>query len=151
MKGIQMNKQRIFILLLAVIGIISVFLPWVSAPVYGSVNGFDFDTGKLMIAMYAVTVALVLLGDRKSCLAGAWFYSSLLLPFAAGAIALSNIIKINSEMSMHHGSVVVYEIGIGLYMIIIIGLLVPVAGYLLKSKEKPATDITDSENPEIES
>lgn len=129
-----MHKQRIAFIILAIAGIISVLLPWVSAPMFGSVNGTEFNTGILMIVMYSISIILAILQDRKSGLSVISFYACLILPFAAGAIALSNIIKINSDMSAHHAHMNIYEIGIGLYSIVILGVLTPLLGYFLRGR-----------------
>lgn len=119
-------------------GIISVFLPWVSAPIFGSVSGAKFDTGILIIVLYSANIVTALFGDRGASLKGLLFYLCLVLPFAAGAIALSNILKINSDMSAHHSHMNLYEIGFGLYLIIAIGVITPLLAFVFRGDKKAA-------------
>ena len=131
-----MHKQRIILILMGLAGIISVFLPWVSAPLFGSVSGAKFDTGILIIVMYSANIVAALFGDRGASLKGLLFYLCLVLPFAAGAIALSNILKINSDMSAHHSHMNIYEIGFGLYLIIAIGVVTPLLAFVFRMKRQ---------------
>jgi hypothetical protein len=85
-----MHKQRKYILVLAAIGAISVFLPWFSANAEGlgvqlsvSENGFH-GTGILVFLAFVGTVVLALAGDQSRVLDRTTWMATL----CGGAIAL---------------------------------------------------------------
>ena len=61
-----MNKQRKFILIAAAVGVVSMFLPWVSISLFGytqSVNGMH-DIGILVFLCFLAAAAVAYLGDQ---------------------------------------------------------------------------------------
>jgi hypothetical protein len=131
-----MNKQRIFVIILALVGAASLYLPWVTSA-KGSVDGTLFPkTGWIIPALFIITIIISFLGDRKSDIKGLLFYLVTILPLTTAGIAISNILTINSQMTSHHGNANIFEIGIGLYTIIVIGLLIPVILYVFKQKKR---------------
>jgi O-antigen/teichoic acid export membrane protein len=65
-----LNKQRKFILISAVIGIISIFLPWFSAGAFGfsvHINGFH-GWGILAFLSFIASIIIVLIGTRNEAL-----------------------------------------------------------------------------------
>jgi O-antigen/teichoic acid export membrane protein len=85
-----LNKQRKLILILAVAGIISIFLPWFSAGAFGfsvHINGFH-GWGILAFLCFAVGIAISLIGLQTEPLdKNPWFVA-----IACGALALLSII-----------------------------------------------------------
>ena len=80
-----MNKQRKFVLIAAAIGVISMFLPWISVSVLGysqSVNGMH-DKGILVFLCFAASGIIAYLGDQTKNLDKTMWTVTLL----AGAIA----------------------------------------------------------------
>jgi len=59
----KINSQRIVIAISAGIGILSCFMPWVSLPIIGTVNGAS-DDGIIFAVLLAIPLLLVLLGDK---------------------------------------------------------------------------------------
>jgi preprotein translocase subunit SecG len=62
-----MNKQRKFVLIAAAIGIVSMFLPWISVSLFGysqSQNGMH-RIGVLVFFCFVVSLAFSYLGDQN--------------------------------------------------------------------------------------
>lgn len=57
-----MNKQRLAILILAGLGALATFMPWVKAPIVGTINGTKGD-GWITLALFAVPLVISLLND----------------------------------------------------------------------------------------
>lgn len=63
-----MSKQRKFILILAIIGVISIFLPWYSVALYNmSINGFH-GSGIVVFLAFVCAVIVALMGDQTKSL-----------------------------------------------------------------------------------
>ncbi|MBB1549973.1 hypothetical protein HG449_003875 [Candidatus Saccharibacteria bacterium] len=59
----KINTQRIAIAISSGIGILACFMPWVSLPIVGTVNGASGD-GLIFAALLAIPLLMVLLGDK---------------------------------------------------------------------------------------
>jgi hypothetical protein len=134
-----MNKQRKFVLIAAAVGIISMFLPWISISIFGytqSQNGMH-DIGILAFLCFIVSGAIAYLGDQtKNLEKNMWG-----IVLAAGALALLSAVwfyfKIND--SIMGGSLV----GFGLYIAAVAAIGVLGSAYLLRS---PTDSIKDTFN-----
>lgn len=134
-----MNKQRKFVLIAAAVGIISMFLPWISISIFGytqSQNGMH-DIGILAFLCFIVSGAIAYLGDQtKNLEKNMWG-----IVLAAGALALLSTVwfyfKIND--SIMGGSMV----GFGLYIAAVAAIGVLGSAYLLRS---PTDSIKDTFN-----
>jgi len=106
-----LNKQRKFILIACVLGIISVFLPWVSISMFGmseSINGFR-GWGIVVFFAFIVAGAVSLIGNQSQTLEK----NSWLASLACGAAALlSMVIALFSSSGMGPGMGIV-DAGIG--------------------------------------
>lgn len=58
-----MSKQRKFILVSALVGIIAMFLPWIKMPFLGSVNGMH-GRGIIVFICFLVAGILAYIGDQ---------------------------------------------------------------------------------------
>ncbi len=134
-----MSKQRIFVLISAVVGFISMFLPWVSVSMFGysqSVNGMH-DKGILVFICFVASGAIAYLGDQTKNLDKNMWGITLL----AGAVALLLVIWFYSQAS---GSVLGSSfIGFGLYIAAIASIGILASAYLFRS---PTDNIKDSFN-----
>lgn len=135
-----MNKQRLVILIIAILGMLSVFMPWVTMPIIGSVNGARGE-GWFVLLLYAIPVVLTLLNDRMKPLQGFALYGAIIPGLLCCITAIWKIIDFNTSMSdlgtdnpfaKAMGSTV--SIGLGLYIVALAGLAIPVAAFLLKKK-----------------
>ena len=134
-----MSKQRKFVLISAVVGFISMFLPWMSVSMFGysqSVNGMH-DKGILVFICFVASGAISYLGDQTKNLDKNMWGITLL----AGAVALLLVIWFYSQAS---GSVLGSSfIGFGLYIAAIASIGILASAYLFRS---PTDNIKDSFN-----
>lgn len=133
-----MNRQRLVVLVLSIAGMLGTFLPWVQAPIVGSVNGTKGD-GWITLGLFAIPLVVVLLKDRMQTLD----MKRMLIASAGGVVAaiigIWKMIDLNNSMKslgenelfgkLFSSSV---SIGFGLYVIVIAGLAIPVYLFLGK-------------------
>ncbi len=139
-----MSRQRKFVLIAAVIGVISMFLPWLSIPFLGSVNGMH-GSGILVFICFVAAGIIAYLGDQTKNLDNTMWAITLV----AGAIAFLLVLYFIIEASGNgvFGSVT----GFGLYIsgLASIGLLL--SAYLLRSPTDNLKDGFNSMKKNIES
>ena len=133
-----MNKQRKFVLIAAAIGIISMFLPWISF--FGfNINGMH-GSGILVFLCFVVSGIIALPGDQTKNLDKTMWGITLI----AGAIALLIILYFlidSSGQSNIFGSVTGFGFGFYLSGLAAIGILA--SAYLFRS---PTDNLKDSFN-----
>jgi peptidoglycan/LPS O-acetylase OafA/YrhL len=131
-----MNKQRKFVLIAAAIGIISMFLPWISF--FGfTINGMH-GSGILVFLCFIVSGIIALLGDQTRNLDKTMWGITLI----AGAIALLVILYFlidSSGNSNLFGSATGFSFGFYLSGLAAIGVLA--SAYLFRS---PTDSLKDS-------
>ena len=93
-----MNKQRLAILIVAGLGALATFMPWVKVPIVGTINGTKGD-GWITLALFAVPLIISLLNDKTKALKGGLLYGAIIPSLLAGAIGVWKIIEFNSKMS----------------------------------------------------
>jgi hypothetical protein len=129
-----MNRQRKYILIAAVAGIISVFLPWTSISVFGisqSTNGFH-GWGVLAFLCFVVCGLLSLGGNQSTSLEkNSWFISIV----CGGAALLAVIIAAKSSSSEADGGLGLVDTSIsaGIYMAIAAAAGILLAVWLYKA------------------
>ena len=133
-----MNKQRMFILIAAVIGIAATFLPWIELPM-GSVAGTKGD-GWITLLLFTISAVLTVLGQRTSALQGVRLYGAIAPALISGLIALYKILNFSSSMPDSDNPFALairssISVGIGLYLVLIAGLAIPAIGYFLRDSE----------------
>jgi hypothetical protein len=147
----KMHKQRIAILIAASIGALGTFLPWVHAPIVGTVPGSSGSDGWITFILFALSIGLCFVGNRKETLKVGFLVGSMVPSLLASIIALIKIIDFNSKMS----SAVVDNpfakaitqtvgIGIGLYLIVLAGIAVLVLGIMFKKSDAPSKPIVEN-------
>lgn len=130
-----LHKQRKAILIAAVIGVIGVFLPWITVGFLGQnihSNGFH-GIGILAFLALAGAGAVALLGNLSTSLEkGTWFAA-----LACGALALLSVVIFILNTSNDIGSVGFAGIGfgIGLWISLIAAGAVVASAWLLKSPD----------------
>lgn len=123
-----MNKQRKFVLIAAVVGLISMFLPWVSVSAFGfsqSVNGMH-GSGILVFLCFAACAALALMGDQTKNLDKTFWMITLI----AGALA---VIIVGWNLVDAMGSPYSSGVTFGFYLAIAASIGVVAAAFLFKS------------------
>jgi hypothetical protein len=143
-----MSKQRKFVLISAAVGIISMFLPWVSISLFGytggSVNGMH-GKGVLVFFCFLISGGLAYLGDQSKNLDKTSWSVTLL----AAAVALVFIIWFYSEAT---NSIMGSSfIGYGIYVAAIAAIGVLGSAYLFKSAADNLKDGFNTLKQEIES
>ena len=128
-----MNKQRKFTLIAAAIGIISVFLPWVTISVFGmskNINGFH-GWGILVFLAFFAAAVITLIGNHAQVLEKSYWF----LAMAFGAIALLSIlIDIASSESPGEGiGFVDAGIGFGMWIAIASAAGIVLFAWMFKS------------------
>lgn len=134
-----MSKQRKFVLISAIVGFLSMFLPWVSISILGytqSVNGMH-DKGILVFICFIASGLVASMGNQTKNLDQTMWTVTLL----AGVIALLFTVWFYSQAS---GSVMGNSfIGFGVYIAAIAALGILASTYLFKS---PADNLRDGFN-----
>ncbi len=139
-----MNKQRLSIVICAAIGALATFLPWVSIPFLGNINGTHGD-GWITLALFAVPIILCfVIGDNQAPINAAIKWGTIfpgILNVAIGIWEIANIKKETTGVGEDNlfadafvGSV---SIGFGLYVLILAALLMIVFGLQAKVAAAP--------------
>lgn len=142
-----MNKQRLFILAAAVVGIVASFLPWITLPM-GSISGIKGD-GWLTLILFLVPTIISVLGNRNGRLSRTNLYIAMGPALLAGLMGLYKIIDFNTSLPSGDNPFALgirsaMSIGIGLYLVVAAGLAVPAIGLFVK--ETPKVSPEESSN-----
>jgi hypothetical protein len=135
-----MNKQRLAILIVAGLGALATFMPWVKVPIVGTINGTKGD-GWITLALFAVPLIISLLNDKTKALKGGLLYGAIIPSLLAGAIGVWKIIEFNSKMSdigdnpFAKALGAAFSIEFGLYLLVLAGIALPIVAFLIKDKE----------------
>jgi len=130
-----LHKQRKFVLLSAVLGLISVFLPWktVSAGLFGAsmsegINGFH-GAGILTFLLFIVAGIVAFLGNQTAALdKGSW-----MAVMAAGAVALIGVIINISTTSGNSMGFVELSVGLGCWIALVAAIGVVGSAWLFRN------------------
>ena len=148
----KMNKQRKFVLIAAAVGIISMFLPWISFSI--SLFGYSQNTqsyngmrgiGILVFLCFIVSGAIAYLGDQVKNLDKTMWG----IVLAAGALALLCIIGFYFNKSSASGMASI-NAGLGFYIAAIAAIGILGSAYLFRSPTDNIKDSFDSIKKNIE-
>jgi hypothetical protein len=120
-----LHNQRKLILVAAVVGIISAFLPWIDI-VIGTINGFH-GKGIIVFLSFAAALIVGLMGNKATALDKAMW----LVTLATGAIALFFTVLYINDFSGFGGFGP--GMGIGVWIALIASLGILAASWFLKS------------------
>jgi hypothetical protein len=135
-----MNKQRKFILIAAVVGIIAMFLPWIDLSFLGSINGMH-GGGIVVFLAFAGAGAVALLGDQTKTLEKTFWFIALACGALASLIMVINFLRALDALGLF---------GIGFYLAIIASLAVLGAAYMFRSPGDSVKGGFDSLKNDIE-
>ena len=124
-----MSKQRKYILIAAAVGIISVFLPWITIGAFGmsdSQNGFR-SYGIMVFIAFAVTIAISLMGDQTKTLD----QSMWMIVLIAGAVAALFTILFFTNLNDAFG---VVDPGFGLWIALVASAGILGSAWLYKNR-----------------
>lgn len=134
-----MNKQKLSILIASGLGALATFMPWVKAPIVGTISGTKGD-GWMTLALFAVSIVLSLLGDKTKKIEGGKLYGTIIPPIIAALIGIWKIIDFNSKMGDVGDNPFAQALGasvsieFGLYLVVLAGIAVPALAFLIKDK-----------------
>ena len=142
-----MNKQRKFVLIAAILGIISCFLPWVSVSVFGyssSVNGMH-SWGLLAFVGFIGAGVAAFLGDQTKSMTQTYWFVAL----ATGALAILGVLLYFLNVSGSVGGLgVSYGFGIFIAGAAAVGVLA--CAYMFRSPGDSIKGGFDSLKQDIE-
>lgn len=136
-----MNKQRLAILIVAGLGALATFLPWVKAPIVGTINGTKGD-GWITFVLFAVPLIISLLKDKTTALKGGLLYGAIIPSILAGIFGIFKIMDLNSIISEREDSPFArmlsagISIEFGLYLVVLAGLLLPILAFVVKDNKR---------------
>jgi hypothetical protein len=134
-----MHKQRIAVMVAALLGIIATFLPWATIPLVGTIAGSEVTF--LTLGLCAVALILALLGDRSQPVASGMRIGIAVLGLLTGAYGAYQIMDMNKAVDrmagMEGGAEIASgaAVGIGLYLVIAAGFLLLILPFMLGSRD----------------
>ena len=123
-----MSKQRKFVLIAAAVGVVSMFLPWISVSGFGasaSVNGMH-GSGILVFLCFAAAGAFTLMGDQTKNLDKTFWMITLIAGALAAVIVIWNLIDASSSVYSAH-------LSFGIYLAALASVGVVVAAFLFRA------------------
>lgn len=143
-----MNKQRLAILITAAIGAFSTFLPWGYVPFLGSINGVASEEWNTLF-YFSITILICIIGNRNNRLKGIPLYIAIITAILAGIIGVDTISHINGKSLISSGIGMnsnpfrrgnITSVGIGLYLIVLAGFVIPFIAFLIKDTIKETVE-----------
>lgn len=144
-----MHKQRTALIITSGIGVLSVFLPWVSVLLF-SASGIDTGIGKIVLVIYLIPLIISFIGDREDALEPKAVTVSMVTGILASILAIYQYIDMKAGLSslsssggddpFNFDSLIsgAVSTGIGLYLSILAGIAIAVA--VNKTKGDPKTE-----------
>lgn len=142
-----MSKQRKFILIASAVGIISMFLPWVSFSMFGvtqSTSGMH-GWGVLAFFCFVITGLISFVGNQKVNLDKTMWMLTMILAI------IPLIIVISTYMNMSNSIMGTEFIGFGMYLSGIAALAVLISAWMFKSPTDNLKDGFDNLKKSVES
>jgi hypothetical protein len=135
-----MHKQRMALLIAAGLGVLGCFLPWVTFPLFGSINGLQAAGGNVLLAAFVPPALIALLGARDRPISIALVAVASIIGTLAGADGLLKIIDFNQAFGKVGDAAGVFgeairsatSLGIGLYLVVAAGLGIPLSQFMLR-------------------
>ncbi len=134
-----MNKQRIIIIIFCIIGVISTFLPWMKAPIIGTINGTTGD-GWITFTLFLATIVFCLLDDKNKSPNGILLYATISAPLIAAMIGVYNILDVQSAIEDLEDNFLANLFGVeitikyGLFVLVCSGLAASITAIIFKTK-----------------
>ncbi|NBT35743.1 MAG: DUF4339 domain-containing protein [Betaproteobacteria bacterium] len=141
--------QRAGLGVAAIIGALTTFMPWLTAPIVGTVYGTAGD-GWGTLALFIPALVLTWRGDRLQPIGGVKRFVAAVPPAIASMIGIWKIVDINMRLSKMNSDMAgnpfgtalarvastTTQTGIGLYLLVLSGAAAAAAVFLLKSKNE---------------
>lgn len=143
-----MHKQKLTVLIIAIIGMLCTFMPWINAPIVGAINGTQGD-GWITLALFSIPAILCLINDQASPLKRGSIY---LVAAIGGLIAIIAIYKMidftagMAEIGKDNPFAEILDnsisIGFGLYILVLAGIALPIAVFSISHTNHVKENIT---------
>lgn len=144
LRKVFMHKQRFIIAISALVGLLSVFLPWVSVSAFGmhlNSNAFGISSSQtaayITIILFGIMALISFLGHRLEPLKLASIYALVVASGLALCHASYDILTWNGKVNEIKGRLaqasttkVTGTVGIGLYIILLAALVVLIMGLI---------------------
>ena len=134
-----LNIQRKLILIAAAVGVISIFLPWLSVSIFGqstSVNGFR-DTGIVVFLAFAASGVVSVLGDQTSKLDKKMW----IIALGTGAVAfIFTLISFGTFSGGDGWGFVDASYGFGIWLALLASAGVVISGWMHKNPDDNISD-----------
>lgn len=129
-----MHIQKIILIPLSLLGILATFLPWQVMPGIPSTDGTG-GAGWITAGIFFIILLAILIGNFRYRLSGFTYTCISILSILAAiyGILLTDKTATGISNSLDETSA---STGIGLYILIISGLLIPVLGFFLRGPKK---------------
>ncbi len=135
--GKNLNKQRLAILIASILGALATFMPWLKAPIIGTINGTKGD-GWITMILFAIPIFISLYKDKTKPIKGKLLNPVIFPPILAAIIGIYKIIKFNTTISGADNNNIfsdVVSIGFGLYLVILAGIAVPILAKVINENK----------------
>lgn len=136
-----MDKQRLAILISAIVGVLSAFLPWATVGAWGmeqSVNGLHGD-GKFTLVFFGVIAGLVFVGNTAESFTKNLRVATIILGAISGLFVLINVLNFQNVLNQFGGEYfsnfgVSASLGIGIWLSLLSSVAVIVSNFVLGTK-----------------
>lgn len=122
-----MSKQRIYILVAAIIGAISTFLPWAKGPMGMTIDGTQGD-GYISLAVFVAVGVVAFLGTRTETLSKVQKWSEVALGAVATLVAIFEFVNISNMKNSMTGLAKLVSASVspsfGLFTLLLAGIAV---------------------------
>jgi len=136
---VGMHTQRIILACIAGLGMLATFLPWVRAPIIGSVDGTAGD-GWITFALFGLSLSLVFTGSKCEPLSGGGQVCAAICTAMAVLLGVWKILDLNSIKSdmARQGALATalagsVQIGFGIYLVVIAGIVFWIVCFTFRS------------------
>ena len=129
-----MNAQRIVVLILSILGMIGIFMPWVSIP-FATVNGIDANGDQwVVVAGFGICLIMAFVGDRKWSMSAGALVTVWIFSLGVAALGIYEISEIKRKIAEDPKAGEVMKVGNGLYLIVVAGILMPILAQVMNKR-----------------
>lgn len=137
-----MNRQRFAVVILAIIGMISTFLPWYRIHTVGTLSGVSYFVGWFTFVMFIIAIILALRKNLKEDMSMGVSWSVTIFSLLGSFAGLWKMIDIwfaKEEMVSLGGNMKgimagQVTVGYGAWIVVIAGICIPFAAYLFRDR-----------------
>jgi hypothetical protein len=131
-----MHKQRVALLVIALLGMTGTLLPWLTMPMGVSIRGTETGNGRIALALFVPAVFMALVGNwKKSWQRGGPFLVFTLPSLLASAVAGLHIVNFYGQRASGSSDIELLQLaslGWGLYLVAAAGIALVVFASVLQ-------------------